>query len=338
MTSAAEAAGAKVELGADLAAGLNTLTLDAVVTFTQYTLTILPLDGWRYWVATSNTFQAKGALHYSIDKRQNEDELISVNTVIFTSLVEVNDLDDVSPTTLWIAYLGDENIPYAFGTRHAFFKQADLYHYQGDALYPALGNLVANSSDLDPTQAIVSNSLPAWLYLNVYVPPYPTFVTGITLYPSFAVPENLQPPYGTVHIDPAGEEGLQGAPWFDSISSQRQLTRERIRVTLYGFNNLQAQTFLSAVEQYSYDWGIIGFTSHVPIIRDEKRTQRELGILAQKKSIEFEINYTQGAIRNIARQLIETAITSIPPQPFPEEFFLFSPFYEPLAAPPPIIR
>ena len=49
------------------------------------------------------------------------------------------------------------------------------------------------------------------------------------------------------------------------------------------------------------------FRSAPPTVRDEKRAQSELLILAQKKTIEFEIDYYQCAARNIARQLIENA-------------------------------
>jgi hypothetical protein len=40
-------------------------------------------------------------------------------------------------------------------------------------------------------------------------------------------------------------------------------------------------------------------------IRDEKRTQPELGILAMKKTIEFDVSYYQARANNVARQLLQ---------------------------------
>ena len=52
-------------------------------------------------------------------------------------------------------------------------------------------------------------------------------------------------------------------------------------------------------------------------MRDEKMTQSELGILAQKKTITFEVSYYQTTVNNIARQLIEKAFISVTPSTIP---------------------
>jgi hypothetical protein len=50
---------------------------------------------------------------------------------------------------------------------------------------------------------------------------------------------------------------------------------------------------------------------NMPVIQDEKVTQPEFGIIAQKKSITFEISYYQSTVNNIARKAIEEAFISI---------------------------
>jgi hypothetical protein len=49
---------------------------------------------------------------------------------------------------------------------------------------------------------------------------------------------------------------------------------------------------------------------NTPIMRDEKRIQSELDLLAMKKTIEFDVSYYQTRTADIARQLILSAIVS----------------------------
>ena len=61
---------------------------------------------------------------------------------------------------------------------------------------------------------------------------------------------------------------------------------------IYGLGNSYAMDFVDAVNQYSADYNYFGLMN-VPTTRDEKMSQNELGIIAQKKSIEYEISYYQ---------------------------------------------
>jgi len=317
VTTAAEAAAAKSQLAAGLATGLNTLSLNQQVTFTQYTKFVNPLDGFVYWVIANprNVFKTPktSSLHYSTNRQQNEDETASVNQVILTSPTVINDLNAVAPDTL---YIGSFNgLTFAFSSRGRYYQQADLHHYVGTAVLPALQSQIVNDvTSFDETTLIVSNSLPIWLGMNSYMPPYPGFVCPLTLYSSYAVPENLVPPYGVVHIPPESTEALQGAAYLDRTLGHWQLAQETVRVTLYGARNDDVMTFLDFVNQYSYDWNYIGMRN-CPIVRDEKRTQPEISALAMKKTIEFKVSYNQHSARNIARQLIKKALITYLPQP-----------------------
>ena len=55
--------------------------------------------------------------------------------------------------------------------------------------------------------------------------------------------------------------------------------------------------------------------ANMPTVRDEKRTQVEMAVLAMKKSITFDVWYNQGTARDIARGLIEEVVNNYYPQP-----------------------
>lgn len=347
MVSAAEGANAKAGAAANLAVGLDALSLNDTVTFTRYAKLVLPLDGYVFWVKAdlvksasvfnglafndgainsaakvvtpALTLIVKGSLHYSTTQAQNESETEGTNVVTFTAQSPVQEFNDVAPNEIWIGeYAGDREgddgpITFAFSQRGKYYKAADLFHYVGIAVLPVFKTQIIDKiGQLSTRQLIVSNSLPIWLALSNYTPPYDGFNNIIPLYPSFILPDNLPPPYGAVHIVPEQTNALQEAPYYDASLNQSQLARDLVRVTLYGCNNAAAQTFLSAIEQYSFDTSAIGLMN-MPIVRDEKRTQSELTILAQKKTIEFEVSYLQGTARNVARAFIESCVVDYQP-------------------------
>lgn len=323
-------------LNPPLQSGLETLSQTQEVEFTLYVKLILPLDGYVFWVRAdlvndavvstcckynvpiSNAygggdlvetlpkycFKAKGSLHYSTQTQQEEDEVMSLNSVIFSSQEEISDMNKVGPSLM---YLGEfEKIRFAFNQRSSFYKQANIYHYQGNALYPALASQVVDDlKDFDNQNVVVSNSLPIWLSLNQFMP----------MYPSFLVQDNLEPPYASVHVIPESTEAIGAMPLWDNQSQHSQLVQEKVRITLYGMRNFNALDFQDYVLQYSLDNpDIIGF-NNIPVMRDEKRTQSELSVIAQKKVFEMEINYYQIRARDLARQLILHCVPAFGIQP-----------------------
>lgn len=297
---------------ADLA-GAKQLSRDARVVFTRYQRKVLPLDGFVFWLKTQ-TDTVQGVLHYSTDKRQLEDETIAINKVIFTTGREIQAFNDASPDVLWV---GDfQGLKFAFTRRSDYIAQAKVYAYSGDAVYPALASqLVDVGAQLDPGSLVVSNSLPAWLTLIDYNPVWLQPANpGLLLFPSFAVPDNLRPPYGTVHINPATTRALQPVPLLDKNATHYQLAADQVRVTIYGLTNNTALDFLDLAFSYFRDQPVLGLMN-LPIVRDEKRTQAELGILAMKKVIDFEVSYYQTRINNLARQAVTRVTTSY----FPNE-------------------
>ena len=326
MSTVEETLGAKTPLGSSIAEGVNTISMNQEVTFILYVKLILPIDGSVFWVNSSlmsdsalynaaqygqteydkmdypapkRHLQVKGSLHYATEVKQLEDRTPSFNHMIFTSLTEVTDFNLVNPNMMYVAL--HEGIKFAFNSRQSFYRQADIYHYRGDALYSIMNTQLLDSlTDFDTIEPVVSNSLPIWLTLNKFFP----------MYPSYLVAPNNPPPYASIDIDPAQTTALQDFQLLDKHSSPNQLVRDTVKITIYGKRNNDALNFVNYVLQYSIDTDNIGLLN-MPVIQDEKATQTEFGILAMKKTITFDISYYQSTVNNITRKLIESAVMSI---------------------------
>jgi hypothetical protein len=306
-----EAGAAPTQMQGALANGLNTIDSQQTVTFQQYTKSTIPTDGYVFWVASGVTTTFTGSLHIITEQNQDQDQTIAINRIIFTSLEEVSQFNTVSATTLWVgAWLVDGVIiKVVFNDSGTVYQQAGLWHYSGDAVYPALqAQLIANIADL-PVAPIVSNSLPIWLSQNTYAP----------VYASFLVPENIQPPYIVAHIDPESTETLGQFPIYTwpgtTIGSNEyqmgssQLMKDKVELTLYGFTNQLAIQYLSSLMDYSLNTDTFGFCNS-PSIKDEKRKQSEIAALAMKKSITILASYYQATADAVVRRLILSATPS----------------------------
>jgi hypothetical protein len=341
MTALDEAAGADTNLQATLDQGIEHISNFQEVTFVQYVRLALPRDGYVFWVrhdlvspsalinayrlnsvaintspraetTPATIFSAVGDLHYTSDARQDEATGATVNRVIFTAEREIQDLNAAGPYLMYIGRIDD--IRFSFSARGRYQDNARVHHYVGDAIFADFeSQIIDDPVGFDGSALIVSNSLPIWLAMNNYTPAiYEAFGNQLPLYPSFLIPDNLPPPYGAVHVIPEETRALTSAPTLGTTYSHDQLMRDRVRITLYGRNNLQAMDFLDFVEQFSLNNEAIGIMN-VPSMRDEKRTQRELGVLAQRKNVEFEVSYYQSAVRDIARQALTRVIIGIYP-------------------------
>ncbi|MBW8066848.1 MAG: hypothetical protein GJU73_05315 [Ferrovum sp.] len=298
-----------------LKAGLQELSRNQQVFFQKYQKVVLTQDGYVFWVASGPPTPFVGSLHVASDRVQEEDQTIGINTFIFTSESEITELNEISPLTMWVgswSLSGETTIQIAFSKRGPYYRSADIWHYSGYAVYPALASQLVNNASNLPVEPIVSNSLPIWLALESLG------VSVITAYPSFLVEENIPPPYVSVHISPDGTEALQQFPLFQwpgnpspitdlqQMTSQ-QLTRDKVRLTFYGLNNQQVIQYFASLMDYSLNTDILGFMS-APIPKDEKRAQVEIRSLAMKKTLELDISYYQSTSDAIARRLISSVL------------------------------
>jgi hypothetical protein len=332
MPSVEESMLGRNQLAATLVSGLETLDFSQVITFTKYVRVVLPLDGFVFWVRadllalpagapfapadaadidlSAAVIACPGSLHYASMLGQTEDESLANRRVVFTSELEIQDFNQVSPSLLFVGEW--EGVRFAFSQRSSFYRQADLHHYIGDAIYPAMQTqIVDDLAWFDNSSLVVSNSLPIWLsFTRPYAFPGLESGIGYPIFPSFAVPQNQAPPYASVHIFPESTQGMQLAPFLDRTLSHFQLCQERVRITLYGLRDAEALWLLDYVTQFTLMFDVMG-VMNIPVVRDEKRTQTELGALAMKKTIEFQVNYNQAAVRQIARQFILHCIPTL---------------------------
>lgn len=287
--------------------GIEALDLGQEVKFQAYTRVVLPLDGYVFWQPTvEDTF--KGSLHYSQVIQQNVDETVGLATVIFTSEYKIAAFSDSPIDTLHVGCI--DGVRFAFSQQQGFYNQAGLWHYVGQSILPALASqLLDTPGVLDPARAVASNSLPLWLAVKSYEPPFPgAFKTALQLYPSFLVPPNLKPPYGVIDIP--STRALQSVPYLSRNRTHSQLAADRCQITLFGLQNDEAMDFLDAVIQYSDLTDRIGIMS-MPIVSDVKRPQAELQAIAMQKSIDIEVSYYQSRAADVARQLITQALATI---------------------------
>lgn len=336
MPTMQEAASAPSELAGALKAGVDSISSTDSVEFAKYYRLVSPLDGTTWWVRASSLspaaianvmlandvppneasriaalaplFFAGGSLHYATDLSQGEDENFATNRMIFTAKEEVRELNDYAPAMI---YIGErDGIRFAFSRRGSFYRQADLYHYVGDAVYSDMATqVVEDPAEIDVRSVVVSNSLPAWLAINSR-PSYPWEPApkpNFRLYTSFLAPTNAVPPYATIHVSET--TNIASAPTIGPDASHLQLSRDRVRATLWGLDNGPAQDFVDYVSSYTVNDAIIGLMN-VPAIRDEKRTQVELATISKKKVVEFEVSYYQSRMRNVARQLLEDVVAT----------------------------
>src|SRR5215813_1107836 len=105
MTTIGEASGAKTQLAAGLATGVEVLSLDQQITFTKYVKVVLPIDGFVFWVRAdlvgpsalydaarydafafnqgvkitpAATLVATGSLHVATSRQQDETSTVAV--------------------------------------------------------------------------------------------------------------------------------------------------------------------------------------------------------------------------------------------------------------------
>ncbi len=254
-------------------------------------------------VSLPTDVKVQGSFHYDSMTDQRADATIDVSTVVFTSLSEIQPFNQISPEFLYIASYRD--IRFAFSSRGYLYEQADLYHYVGRAIYSTTATQVVEDVGSFEPEVFNSNSIPIWMYMNYYVPPYPGGLTcPFQLYPAFLVDENIPPPFGAVHIERT--DALHPVPLLDKRMGANHLCRDRVIVHMYGASNRLASDFREFVEQYSKDWNRIGIAT-AGAITDSNHQQPELQVIAQRKSITFEVNYNQTVSRDLARQYITKA-------------------------------
>src|SRR6202161_1100086 len=124
MPSIAESLNNQSQLADTLAAGLNTLSLNQTVTFTQYQRTVLPYDGYIFYIATGTTQTVQGSIHYSTERDQHEDATIDIDQITFTALEQVDIFNDINPNMIYIGEFA--GLQFSFRRTDNFYQQANV--------------------------------------------------------------------------------------------------------------------------------------------------------------------------------------------------------------------
>jgi hypothetical protein len=299
--------GAADQMYAALQQGLQNLNF-VPTTFQTYTRVILPLDKSVFWLPTV-PLVVDGSLHYSQEILQNEDETYGQAVVIFTTQDQIVEFSASPINVLYTSRIG--NFRFAFAQQQGFYSQAGLWHYFGHSIPPAMTTqLLDDPSSIDPSQAVVSNSLPLWLALNNYTCPYfDGWSNSIPLFPSDLVDPNQVPPYGVIVINEEDTLPIQSVPLVSLDRSSMQLASDTVKVILYGLQNNAAIDFLNCVLRFTTDTNYFGIMNR-PIVTDAKRTQAELQAVGMKKVIDFQVSYYQARADSVARELIKKALAT----------------------------
>lgn len=287
--------------------GIAQLSNNLHVTFTRYVASILPSDGFKFWVKASLidgqeapfTVSVAGSFHNSINQEQNEEDTPAVTAILFTTQYEIAEMQSVNSATIWIGeYLGSR---FSFTKRGRYYPEANVYHYYGDAILPRMESQIIDDLDnLDIEDTIVSNSLPVWLDID------PT----IDIYPSYLIPTNLPPPYIAVDID--NTESITAGFTIDNDGNFDNPQKEKVSLTFFGFNKRKAAEFLNTVNQYCLATDEIGIIN-TPVVNDEKAPQSDFNIIAQKKKAVFLVNYRLNVMEMVVRRLLAKATITITP-------------------------
>ena len=244
---------------------------------------------------------------------QEEDHVSDTNTVVFTSKNEIQPFNQIGLKRLYIGDRTQGDLQFAFSSRGHYFENADLWHYQGQALNSQFRLTVIDDPAGWEPDLYVTNSTPIWLSMQGYVSPYPAFKCPFQVFPSYLSPDNAALPYAAVHVEET--RALQAVPSRGRRSEHDQLASDKVKVTLYGATARKAADFYDFVLQYMRDAGKMGLMQTMPVMRDEHFKQVEFRVLAQKKTIDFEICYSQSVVRDIARQMIKGAQIMFSPEP-----------------------
>jgi hypothetical protein len=327
MTFLSESQTKQTALAGALSAGLDNIRYGQEIAFTPYIRLVLPIDGFVFWVrydqVGAETLKDAGLLdegaqpitvdcdiHMATSTDQSEDENIDVSNVVVTTKQEVRPFHDAIVTVMWLAE--SEGVRFAINSRKSFSQQANVFHYVGKTIYPAMmTQIIDDASQFNLRELVLSNSTALWLFIASDIH-RAVWLPGFTfpLFPKYLIPDNLDPPYGVVSPLEGTIRGINLAPTYSLTFSRDHFVEEEVDIILYGCPHRIAADFVDSVLGYTLAETTFGI-QNTPTIKDEPRQQTELSVLAQKKRINFKINFHQRVLRDMAIRLITKCVPNI---------------------------
>jgi hypothetical protein len=288
------------ELASVIAQGIEYLSGATQYTFNLFIKFVSPIDGLVYWIPAPNSepVTVAGSFHITADQQQNIADSKTFSQVWLSTQTEIPQFRDVGGDSLYCGVVDGRR--YAFNSQGKYYRQANVFHYAGDILYPTMETQFINSPD-DITLT-VTNSLPVWLA-------HP--LAGVPIFPAYLVPKDQPPPYVSVFIPPEKTETLALNLRRSALDNPDILARDEIVLNLVGLSNAQAFQYVRTIENYLRG-NIDGVGLAAPFtIHDDHETQTAFSVLAKRKRVILSANYHQKSVVNVARGLITSAFISI---------------------------
>lgn len=296
-------------LSQSLGAAVSDVSSDETVTFRQYRQTVLPFDGFVFWLATPTTLSVTGSLHIETNSVHDESQRYDHSEMVLSTQDQVQSFHQKFHGTLWLACINDTLFALDGEKRH--FKKAGLFHYFGSSIPSSfLSQFIHTEAELDHYSPVVSSSLPIFLQLPHAGSPtlsWCPWPQDVPMFPSFCVPDNQEPPYIILHPLAASVHAESMGTLDPESGSTSQLIRERIRVIMVGLPHLQAAN----IRDYILHWALLHCNelgiSNSPVIQDIRHSLEAVPGISMMKSIEFDVMYNQRTVRQSAATLIEHA-------------------------------
>ena len=109
--------------------GLKLLSNQQSISFARYTRTILPADGFIFWMNTGNSFMVNGSFHYATNNEQNDVQTVGKNSVVFTTTEEIDDFIRFMREEVTIEHKLD--FPYTTSRRYAMELGNHMFLHYG---------------------------------------------------------------------------------------------------------------------------------------------------------------------------------------------------------------
>ncbi|CAI3958064.1 unnamed protein product [Commensalibacter communis] len=294
------------EYGNAIQSGLDVMRLDQKLDISYYQKTILPYDGFVFWVKMRKKTSIDAMIHYT-DELKHEDQSFYNDANLIITTKEY--LFDFFQNDLEILPVFDyEGKQYAIRRSGQNTQHATIFHNFARIIEPQFQSLFLNNKkDFTRKTVQFSNSISRFIllangYFDLVKIPY-------EIYPEWLVPFNKKPPYITIGISET--EALNVGHKRTMVEGKETFinpAKDHIELNLYGLDNHEAINFLATLEKWSLIYQQIGFLN-IPRVTDLHNTQNEIGSLSQKKVIEIEVFYYQSA--NIDEALLDRMIDEV---------------------------
>lgn len=286
---------------------VSTLSQAREFDLVKYTAYRNPVDGYPYWLKTSEVQKIQGSLHNRAIQENTQDHSNNRNTIILTTMEQIKGFDVVDPSVAYFITVAMDDpaivdggpLVIGFNSADSYYQEAGAFHYMGEAVYPNFRQFIVDSPTGWLASLIPSNSLPILLD---QIADY-----GVAVYASWAVPANISTPY--ISVDIPASKTINSAPIYDYAGSNKfinQFKIDDVELITYNMGAVNTQALVSHIYDVSQRPALFGITK-IPQVHEVPAVQSEYGIRADKKSVKMSISYWLSNSSTVVRKTITQA-------------------------------